>query len=511
MTGSFRPPHPASDLDASGFRRLRSRFLADTILYAVTRAITAAAALLLLIVLARALAPEDLGLFSLVVNAAALAAIAWYGWLGSAAYRFSPAYRSAGRLSEMRALAVKIYAVLAVGLMVLVYLARVAGLNEVEGLSPGVFAAALVLIVSLGPAQALTELYRADGARTNFIAGTLLLGLGPLAAVLVAAWAIDVTVAVVLWSQAAVAASIALFIALSWIGGRRSSPADIRKALRRFFSYGFPYVGALVASWVLSVADRYLIASLHGTHDVGTYTAGYQLATAPFGFLFAAAVGAVEPLSYSAHEGGDESRAGRILGKTFALFLIAATLLLLLLSIAREEIAIRLLGATYAASAEVIPLAALGSVLLSLALIRQQVMMLMRRPQRAFANLAAAAVLNICLNLILIPQLGNLGAAVASAGAYAVLLVIVVVTTRHRYSFSLPRDWMKAWAIASLACSVALGAMRVLMGDSTIQVAILLVLTTVVYVSVLLLVSGGSILDFIKNLGSSDGDGARVG
>lgn len=459
-----------------------------------------------MIVLAHAMAPEDLGLFSLVVNAAALVAVGWYGWLGSAAYRFSPTYRSAGRLSELRALAVKIYGVLALVLATIILVTRYAGLNEVESLAPGLFVAALVLTVCLGPAQALMELYRVDGARANYIAGALLLGLGPLVIVLIAAWITDVTVAVVLWAQAAIAAAIALFVAMGWITGRRSSPADTRKALTRFASYGFPYVGGLVASWVLSVADRYLIASVLGSHEVGTYTAGYQLATAPFGFLYAAAVAPVEPLSFSAHEGGDEPRAGTILGKTFTLFLIAATLLLMLLWIARDEIAVRLLGGAYADSAEVIPLAALGAVFMSLALMRQQVLMLTSRTRTVFVNLFLAAAMNIGLNLILIPRFGNRGAALASAAAYGALLLIAFVTTTGRYTFTLPLQWMKAWVIATIASVVTVTGALSLMEDSLLRVGLAVVLTIVVYVPALLIASRGTLLDFVKNLRSQDVD-----
>lgn len=500
MTDRFQPPSNTSDLEASGFRRLRSRLFADMIVYTLVRAATGVGSLLLLIVLAHALAPADLGIFSLIVNAAALGAVAWYGWLGSASYRYSAAYRAAGRLSEMRALTIRAYTALAAALAVFLLLTRAVGIDEATNLSVGLFAAAVFLTISLGPAQSLIELYRVDGARVPYVQGALLLGIGPLAVVLIAAWATDVTVEVVLWSQAVIASGVFLVIALSWIGGGQPSRGEGRKELRKFLVFGIPFVGGLVCSWVLSVSDRYLIAALEGSHDVGTYTAGYQLATAPFGFIYAAAVAPVEPLSYSAHEGGRPERAGTILGKTFVLFLVVATLGLILVAIAREELVRLLLGTAYGRSADVMPLTALGSALMFLALMRQQVLILMHRTRLAFVNLLVAAVINVLLNLLLIPRIGILGAAVASAAAYGLLLVAAVVTTKGRYPFPLPPAWVRSWLAATVSCGALIGLTRLAMGPSTTRVLIEVVLGTIVYVTVLMVASRGEFIDFVKNL-----------
>ena len=190
-----------------------------------------------------------------------------------------------------------------------------------------------------------------------------------------------------------------------------------------YFDYGLPMVPVNVSDWVLSFSDRYLLTILVGVVYVGYYNPGYSLAAlilmlvTPLRFLLPAALS----------ELFDKGRLEQVRAhlryslKYFLVLAIPASVGLgilsrpLLLLLTTEEIAQE--------GYMVTPIVAVAMVIFGCQIIINQILTLKRLTRTIGAVMTTAALLNICLNLVLIPRFDVIGAAFSTLAAFAFALI----------------------------------------------------------------------------------------
>jgi O-antigen/teichoic acid export membrane protein len=77
-----------------------------------------------------------------------------------------------------------------------------------------------------------------------------------------------------------------------------------------------------------------------------------------------------------------------------------------------------------------------------------------RRTQFNWVVTGAAAVLNVALNLILIPPYGMLGAAIATVAAYSLMFVGMTLNAQHVYR--VPYQWRRVVTAVGVAVALTL-------------------------------------------------------
>jgi O-antigen/teichoic acid export membrane protein len=449
----------------SAFGRLRGRIVGDAVLYAGARAVANGASFAMVVLLSRTLVPSELGLYSVLLGAVGLSSLLWFSWFSSAAFRYSAEYRVAGTLWRMRATAVRIYTLLGIGLAVLVaaiWAVGVPWIGELPGVVAGVW---ILLLVVSSPAGSIPDLYRAEGRSVPSAATTLVLSLAPIVAILLFAAMSTVDLVVVIGAQAAVAGAVFLSAGLSWGSRPAFPPHETRDMLQRFFRFGWPLVASGVCAWVLSLADRYIIALIETASEVGYYTVGYQIGSAPLLFLYGAISLPFEPLAYSAYAAGAKDRAFDLVGKTVGLTLAAETIGLILLVGAKDEIISTFIDPLYRRAVDVVPLVALGVAVYCVALVRQQAYVVAEHTRSIFTSLLIASVLNVVLNFALVPALSIEGAALATTLAYVAYAAFIFIRAHRRFPAPIPRGWLVQIAVGGVAAAGAYAALDAVLDD----------------------------------------------
>ena len=193
-----------------------------------------------------------------------------------------------------------------------------------------------------------------------------------------------------------------------------------RRLARHMLAFSLPLVPASVAGWTLNLSDRYLIAAFIGPAAVGIYAAGYTvglainaLAISPFTLAWGAAYWEIAKQ--------DDARAvfGRVLTGFTALASFAA---LGLGALATDAFRI-LLPAEFEPGRFVTPFSAFAYVLYGIYTIVATGLNLESQTRRLPLIMGATAVTNVVLNLLLIPRLGYMGAAVSTILSYGMLAV----------------------------------------------------------------------------------------
>jgi O-antigen/teichoic acid export membrane protein len=239
-------------------------------------------------------------------------------------------------------------------------------------------------------------------------------------------------------------------------GGERPRPTlsgFSRPLYRELLGFGVPMmIGYEFSGIILAVGDRYVIDGLIGEAPLGLYSAAYNLCTY-VQMVFVASVGqAIMPIYMRMFdEKGVEETSSFIAGslRTYALFgapVIAG------LAAVGPELLPTLASEKYASAAGVLPWVIAGMVVDGTNAMVGAGLFIHRKTRRIMAIVLSSAVLNLVLNLILVPRIGILGAAIATLVSYAVASLAMAIAGRHLLPIRLP------WATTARA-AIAAGVM----------------------------------------------------
>jgi O-antigen/teichoic acid export membrane protein len=363
----------------------------------------------------RLLAPEEFGYYALVLVGVGFVNVVVFQWLRLVLARFLPAHREAPErfLGGMLAL----FLLLAVG---------VTGIGALLALwwPDPVWRRLLALAVPLLLAQAWFELNltlattrlkpgwygRLLGTKSaiSLVIGGLLawIGLGalaPLVGLLVAHLLAFLLFAVAVWRG----------ISPQW-----PEASELRKQLR----YGLPLTVTFALGWVVTGSDRLLIAWLLDESSVGLYAAGYDLAFQSLTLLLAVINTAAYPLAVTAMErGGNDAASGQMAQNGQLIFTVAFAGCAGLIALGPEIVTL-MIGAEFrSASLAILPWVACAAAIAGIKAYHYDLAF-----QLSYASFwqvvtgAVAAIANVALNFILIPNFGIVGAAWATLAAFLI-------------------------------------------------------------------------------------------
>jgi O-antigen/teichoic acid export membrane protein len=233
--------------------------------------------------------------------------------------------------------------------------------------------------------------------------------------------------------------------------GRLSLGVD-RGLLRRMVRFGLPTMPAELSLYSLNFIDRILIVRLAGLAEAGLYALAIKFAQG-MNVLARGFQLAFPPLAYSIADDDEARRAYSLIVTWFAAvcaFVVAGLWLL-----ARWLVDLLAAPEYFEAYEAVGPLAA-AIALYSLYLVLVVVLGRTGRTEFNLPATLAGTAANVALNVVLIPPLGIVGAAIALVASYAVVLVLMYALTQRL--FPVPYEWGRlALLIVVTALTVAAG------------------------------------------------------
>jgi O-antigen/teichoic acid export membrane protein len=237
-------------------------------------------------------------------------------------------------------------------------------------------------------------------------------------------------------------------------------PARARELLR----VGAPLVPASIAGWIVSVSDRVLLARLATLGDVGLYGAAARVATVPNLAIGAFMLGWLPFALRIQHSASSP----RLYGLALSLF-AAGGAVATLVSIPLGEPVLDLVGGSAYGPAGSVVWLLVGSAFAYGAYVMLNVgVMVAKRTAVISAVTAMAAIVNVAVNLALIPSISYLGAGLATLGAYlASATALFVLGQRIR---RLPYE--PAYLVVVVLGSFAAGLAAFAVGDGPARWAI---------------------------------------
>lgn len=242
--------------------------------------------------------------------------------------------------------------------------------------------------------------------------------------------------------------------------------------LARMLRYCVPLIPTATFWWITSVSDRYMIAAWLGSAENGLYAVAAKLPT----ILTVLSSVFMEAWLFSAVTEQKEGGAAHLqfygaVWRTFAAGMVLSASGV----IAAARLAVRLLAEeAYFPAWQFVPVLCLAMVFAAFSTFLSSVYVVSKKSTLSFWTALLGAGSNVLLNLLLIPRIGIMGAALATLASYVLVFLIRAVSVRKILPFSLALPTlildtallavqaltltlqMRGWVPAQLACAALL-------------------------------------------------------
>jgi O-antigen/teichoic acid export membrane protein len=221
---------------------------------------------------------------------------------------------------------------------------------------------------------------------------------------------------------------LATFLTLRLIRlGRLSFTAFSPSFFKQALAYSFPMIWLEVSNSILTLGDRYVLQYVMGAEAVGVYSVGYNTGSLAQSLLARPLRMAIVPMYLALWAAKGTAATTEFLGKALRYYCMLGVPLALTVTWYREEIITLLVTSRFIESAEILPFIIAPLVLYGGYGIFAAGLYIHKKTSVLMYSTIVAAVVNVLLNLVLVPRYGLLGAALATLIAYVVLAVIVYV------------------------------------------------------------------------------------
>lgn len=209
------------------------------------------------------------------------------------------------------------------------------------------------------------------------------------------------------------------------------SGSKIRKDIaRNLLGFGLPLVPSVVSYWILQLSDRYLLSVLGSLTETAKYTIAYTLGTAINIAVISPFTLAWPTTMFSIARSKDAQRTFQIAFRGFSLFLLFAGFAL---SLCGGLVLTWFFPVAYHSAASIIPIVSTSLVFYGLYNIFMIGANIKRKTWLSSIFITAAALVNLLMNLALIPRYGAMGAAISTLVAYGVLALSAYIVNQKLY------------------------------------------------------------------------------
>ena len=223
--------------------------------------------------------------------------------------------------------------------------------------------------------------------------------------------------------------------------------------IKKMFSFGIPFLPAAILFIITGMSDRWLIKAYLGLESVGLYGAGYKVGSA-ISILVLAFNLSWQP--YYLKHSNDKDLARQLMEISYKFFIVlflccCAVSIFWPLLIKTNIHNYYLVGPEFWSGGGVIPWVAFGYFFYGLFVLQSPSIYLKNKQLWSPFFWLLGAASNIGLNVVLIPKIGVLGAAVSSLLSYLIMFVCIWYKNQEWFKNNFIDFWLFCFALAGIA------------------------------------------------------------
>jgi O-antigen/teichoic acid export membrane protein len=262
------------------------------------------------------------------------------------------------------------------------------------------------------------------------------------------------------------------------------------KHARQHLAYGLPLVPGSLSAWVVNSSDRYLIAFFLGAAAVGYYSPGYNLGIA-IGMVSAPLATLLPAVLAKYYDENNMADVRTILTYSLKYYVGIAVPCVFALSVLSKPLLLVLTTQQIAANGYLVtPFVAAGTALIGAYSVLVMIIALKKKTAVIGTIWLLSAVLNFGLNVVLIPYLGLVGAALTTFLAFLLAFLLTTHYSLRYFKF----DVSKSFIVKSVCGSSIIGLFLLLWNPSgLLSILVSIALAAVIYLAILLALRGFTI------------------
>ena len=266
--------------------------------------------------------------------------------------------------------------------------------------------------------------------------------------------------------------------------------------------FAWPLSFGNMAYWGLRISDRFIIEFFRSGIEVGLYSAVYNISDKTINLVVALFLLSMGPMVANTWEKLGREGTEQMLAKLTRLFLIICLPITVGLSLLALPFVTLLTGEAYHEGYRIVGYVAFSTFIWGLSRIACWGLILNNKTRLFAINQILAAILNIGLNLLLVPRYGYVVAGITTLIGYLLLLFMHAFTSRPYLTWRLPGKTLLIVSVAAALMGLVVFGINTLdtQGDSISLIHLFLTILAgaIVYISTLWLL--GEISEDEKNM-----------
>lgn len=256
--------------------------------------------------------------------------------------------------------------------------------------------------------------------------------------------------------------------------------------IKSYLPFSLPLLPYSLCQWIVNSSDLYVIGYFIGTNAVGIYSVAYGLGTLVT-FSFGALPVVLLPAITNLYENNKIQEVKTHLKYSLKFFLIFAIPSLFGLSILSKSLLRTLTTSEFIAGYVIVPIVGLGMIFFVCNYIFIQILIILKETKTVALIYGLSASINMVMNIILVPMIGILGAAIATLMAFLIHLFVSSNLAFKRLPFDIDLKFIMKSIISATIMGLVIWKINPV---GAVNILISVVAGTVVYFGVLLLLKG---------------------
>jgi len=189
--------------------------------------------------------------------------------------------------------------------------------------------------------------------------------------------------------------------------------------------FAFPLMMAEISWVVLDSGDRFFVQHYLGPQSLGYYSAAYGIATYLQDVMMAPLQLALFPICMKLWANSGRAATQVFLSRSLDQFLLAAVAVVCVAIVTSHDVIVLLASKKFQQAYTLLPFLVVGLVLSAVTIYFRPGLLIHKRASKNATATFYASVLNIGLNIVLLPRIGLVGAAIATMVSYAGIVMFL--------------------------------------------------------------------------------------
>ena len=224
--------------------------------------------------------------------------------------------------------------------------------------------------------------------------------------------------------------------------------------LRTAAAFSLPLMAAEISWFVLDSGDRFFIQHYLGAQALGFYAAAYGIAIYLQDVLMAPLQMALFPICMRVWNTEGKKALQDFLSRSLDQFIFVAVAVVCVAIVTSRDVIVLLASRKFQQAHTLLPYLVIGLVLSAVTIYFRPGLMIHKRATKIAAATFYAGFLNVALNVILLPRIGLVGAAIATTVSYAGIVVFLAYQSLRVLPYKIELISFAKYAITGAALAL---------------------------------------------------------